>query len=89
MPTEHFMEQNAETPSAAMLMLGPPGAPCGRFRRYGGAGDVAQGLEDPAARRVIQGHIVGHFKELRHSAAALLPGQHAGLCQAAAAPLAH
>jgi len=72
-----------------MLMLRPPGAPRGGLCRYGGSGDVAQGLEDPGARGVVQGHIVRHFKELRHGAQALLPGEHAGLCQAAAAPLAH
>src|SRR6266404_1626779 len=73
--------------SAAMLC--PPGAPRCCVGRNGGAGDVAQGLEDPAASRAVQGHIVRHLKEIRHSAHTLLASEHPGLGQSTAAALAY
>src|SRR5260370_42056285 len=69
---------------ALAAMLRPPGAPRIRLASDGGAGDVAQSLEDPAARRVVQPHIVRHFHQVRHGAHALLSCQHPGLRQSAA-----
>src|SRR5258705_2718855 len=70
-------------------VLRPPGTPCIRLRGNSSASYVSQRLEDPAARHIVQGHIVGHLKQLRHSSQSLLPRQHPGLRQAAAAALAH
>ena len=52
-------------------VLRPPGAPCIRLRGNSSASYVSQRLEDPAARHIVQGHIIRHLQQLRHGAQTL------------------
>src|SRR6266850_4698680 len=64
-------------------MMGPPVAPGGGVGAEADAGDVLQGLEDPAAGGGVERSIVHHQEETGDGAQALLLREHAGLCEGA------
>src|SRR5882672_7549513 len=64
-------------------MMGPPVAPGGGVGAEADAGDVLQGLEDPAAGGGVERSIVHHLEETGDGAQALLLREHAGLCEGA------
>src|SRR5713101_3736658 len=71
------------------LVLRPPIAPGGKVGAEGGAGDVAQCLEDPTAGGGVEGGVVHHLDEARDGAHALLLAEHAGLRDGAGGSFAY
>src|SRR5882724_2825015 len=63
--TQKVHEGAGRKPSPAVLtagVAGPPVAPGGGIGAEAGAGDVLQGLEDPAARGRVKGGVVHHLE---------------------------
>src|SRR6266849_6907049 len=69
--------------NSTATVVGPPVAPGGGIGAKAGAGDVLQGLENPAAGGGVEGGVVHHLEETGDSAQALLLREHAGLGEGA------
>src|SRR6267142_3136571 len=84
--TQKVHEGAGRKPSPAVLtagVVGPPVAPSGGVGAEAGAGDVLQGLEDPAAGGGVEGGVVHHLEEAGDGAQALLLREHARLSEGA------